>query len=155
MWLKPNTVRKYFLQLLPYYPSPPKERNPLHRIYLEKFWFFSFLMTSYWVEQSAAPKSQFFCPSTVYLWPESMLWDTGQLVPWRDTENSGGVPPVQWACSVQGILWHHGEWLVIKTSLNCTSYYKLRFSQSKLIAPPGAWAVNNSPPEIFVLGHPF
>ena len=80
----------------------------------------------------------FFCPSTVYLWPESMLWDTSQLVPWRDTENSGGVPPVQWACSVQGILWHHGEWLVIKTSLNCTSYYKLRFSQSKLIAPPRA-----------------
>ena len=100
--------------------------------------FLLFLMTCYGVEQSAAAKSQFFCPSTVYLWPESMLWDTGQLVPWRDTENSGGVPPVQWACSVQGILWHHGEWLVIKTSLNCTSYYKLRFSQSKLIAPPRA-----------------
>ena len=95
--------------------------------------FLLFLMTCYGVEQSAAAKSQFFCPSTVYLWPESMLWDTGQLVPWRDTENSGGVPPVQWACSVQGILWHHGEWLVIKTSLNCTSYYKLRFSQSTLL----------------------
>ena len=66
-----------------------------------------------------------------------MLWDTSQLVPWRDTENSGGVPPVQWACSVQGILWHHGKWLVIKTSLNCTSYYKFRFHLSKPVAPPG------------------